>query len=261
MRNKPSYALTSVDNALRLVQLLRDQGRLRVTDAAAELDVAPSTAHRLLGMLVYRGFAIQDDGRAYVPGPALGAAPAQLDWTRQLRDAALPHLELLANRTGETTNLMIRIGIQVRFLASVESTQVLRVGSRQGTVLPARLTSAGRAMLAELRPERLAALYQGSTATLGDEAMPDQEFDRFTAELALIRRQGYALNNQHTEDAVVACGTVVRDPAGGPAAGISVSMPAGRFVPAALPDLVRDLHLAATGIGRDIEGLDLANSG
>lgn len=260
MRNKPSYTLTSVDNALRLVQLLRDQGRLRVTDAAAELDVAPSTAHRLLGMLVYRGFAIQDDGRAYVPGPALGAAPVRLDWTRRLRDAAMPHLELLSNRTGETTNLMIRIGVQVRFLASVESAKVLRVGSRQGTVLPARLTSAGKAMLAELKPEKLAALYQGSTAALGDEVLPAAEFERFTAELALIKRQGYALNNQQTEDAVVACGAVVREPGGGPAAGISVSMPAGRFVPATLPDLVRDLRLAASGIGRDIEGLDLTNS-
>jgi DNA-binding IclR family transcriptional regulator len=260
MRNKPSYALTSVDNALRLVQLLRDQGRLRVTDAAAELDVAPSTAHRLLGMLVYRGFAIQDDGRAYVPGPALGAAPVQLDWTRQLRDAALPHLELLANRTGETTNLMIRIGIQVRFLASVESVKVLRVGSRQGTVLPARLTSAGKAMLAALKPDRLAALYQGPTAALGDEVMPAAEFERFAAELALIRRQGYALNNQQTEDAVVACGCAVHGPGGGPTAGISVSMPAGRFVPSTLPDLVRDLHMAAAGIARDIEGLDFSNS-
>lgn len=260
MRNKPSYALSSVDNALRLVQLLRDQGRLRVTDAAAELEVAPSTAHRLLGMLVYRGFAIQDDGRAYVPGPALGAAPAQLDWTRQLRDAALPHLELLSNRTGETTNLMIRIGVQVRFLASVESPKVLRVGTRQGTVLPARTTSGGKTLLAELKPERLAALYQGPTAALGDEVMPVADFDRFAAELVLIKRQGYALNNQQTEDAVVACGVPVPAPGGVPTAAISVSLPAVRYRPAALPELVRDLRLAAAAIGRDIAGMELTSS-
>lgn len=260
MRNKPSYALTSVDNALRLVQLLRDQGRLRVTDAAAELEVAPSTAHRLLGMLVYRGFAIQDDGRAYVPGPALGAAPVQLDWTRQLRDAALPHLELLSNRTGETTNLMIRIGVQVRFLASVESPKVLRVGTRQGTVLPAHTTSGGKALLAELKPERLAALYQGATAALGDQTMTDTEFARFAADLVLIKRQGYALNNQQTEESVVACGTAVKDGGGEPAGAISVSMPATRYVPRELPGLVRDLQLAAGGIGRDIAGLDLSSS-
>jgi len=260
MRNRPSYALASVDNALRLVQLLRDQGRLRVVDAAAELDVAPSTAHRLLGMLVYRGFAIQDDGRAYVPGPALGAAPAQLDWTRQLRDAALPHLEWLSNHTGETTNLMIRIGVQVRFLASVESPKILRVGTRQGTVLPARLTSGGKALLAELKGDKLESLYRGSSAALADEVMPANEFHRFAADLVLIKRQGYALNNQQSEDAVVACGVVVHEHGGGPAGAISVSMPAGRYVPMQLPNLVRALRLAAAGVERDIAELDVTSS-
>ena len=260
MRNKPPYALASVDNALRLVQLLRDQGRLRVVDAAAELEVAPSTAHRLLGMLVYRGFAIQDDDRAYLPGPALGAAPAQLDWTRQLRDAALPHLELLSNHTGETTNLMIRIGVQVRFLASVESPKILRVGTRQGTVLPARTSSAERRCWPSSNPERLAALYQGSTASLADEVMPASEFTQFAADLVLIKRQGYALNNQQTEDAVVACGVVVHEPGVGPVGAISVSMPAGRFVPDELPNLVGALRLAAAGIERDITGLGVTSS-
>ncbi len=260
MRNKPPYALASVDNALRLVQLLRDQGRLRVVDAAAELDVAPSTAHRLLGMLVYRGFAIQDDGRAYVPGPALGAAPAQLDWTRQLRDAALPHLELLSNHTGETTNLMIRIGVQVRFLASVESPKILRVGTRQGTVLPARSASGGKALLAELSREKLESLFLGPTAALGDEVMPAEEFTRFAADLVLIKRQGYALNNQQTEDSVVACGVVVHERDGGPAGAISVSMPAGRYAPSQLPGLVRALRLAAAGVERDIAGLGVTSS-
>ena len=73
MKNKPSYALDSVDNALLLVQMLRDQGRLRVRQAAEDLGIAPSTAHRLLAMLVYRDFARQDEHRCYVPGPGLSA--------------------------------------------------------------------------------------------------------------------------------------------------------------------------------------------
>ncbi|WP_284978657.1 helix-turn-helix domain-containing protein [Arthrobacter sp. fls2-241-R2A-200] len=52
-RRKPTYSIEAVDNALQLLQLLRDVGSLRLKDAAAELGVAPSTAHRLLAMLVY----------------------------------------------------------------------------------------------------------------------------------------------------------------------------------------------------------------
>ncbi|MFD0533119.1 helix-turn-helix domain-containing protein [Actinomadura luteofluorescens] len=69
MENKPPYPLRSVDNALHLLQVLRDQGGLRVSEAAAELGTARSTAHRLLAMLVYRGFAVQDDNHTYLPGP------------------------------------------------------------------------------------------------------------------------------------------------------------------------------------------------
>src|SRR5690554_7638432 len=73
IQERPAYVVESVDNVLRLLQLLRDSGSLRVTDAAAELDIALSTAHRLFSMLVYRGFATQDEQRRYVPGPAMDA--------------------------------------------------------------------------------------------------------------------------------------------------------------------------------------------
>ena len=90
--------------------------------------------------------------------------------------------------------------------------------------------------------------------------MPAAEFNRFAADLVLIKRQGYALNNQQSEDAVVACGVVVHERGGGPAGAISVSMPAGRYVPMQLPKLVRALHLAAAGVERDIIELDVTGS-
>jgi DNA-binding IclR family transcriptional regulator len=106
----------------------------------------------------------------------------------------------------------------------------------------------------------LAALYQGSTAALADEVMPAGEFKKFAADLVLIKQQGYALNNQQTEDAVVACGVVVREPGVGPAGAISVSMPAGRYVSSELPGLVRVLRMAAAGVERDIAGLGVTSS-
>ena len=35
MKNKPPYAIESVDNALRILQALRDSGRVRVSELAA----------------------------------------------------------------------------------------------------------------------------------------------------------------------------------------------------------------------------------
>jgi IclR family acetate operon transcriptional repressor len=67
VKNKPPYAIESVDHALVLAQLLQQEGSLRVTDAAERLGVSRSTAHRLLAMLVYRDFAEQTDDRRYRP--------------------------------------------------------------------------------------------------------------------------------------------------------------------------------------------------
>ncbi|WFR73391.1 helix-turn-helix domain-containing protein [Prescottella defluvii] len=156
---RPSYALDSVDNALRLLQLLRDVGALRLKDAAEELGTAPSTAHRLLAMLVYRGFAVQDENRRYHPGPAMGVGPAQHGWTREFTDICRPHMDALSTVTGETINLMIRVGSQVRFLYSAEADSMLRVGDRQGQVLPAERTAGGRILLAELPRQTLEQLY------------------------------------------------------------------------------------------------------
>ena len=103
-------------------------------------------------------------------------------------------------------------------------------------------------------------LYRGSTAALVDEDMPADVFNRFAADLVLIKRQGYALNNQQSEDSVVACGVVVHEHGGGPAGAISVSMPAARYVPLQLPNLVRALRLAAAGVERDIAELDVTSS-
>ncbi|WP_157157266.1 MULTISPECIES: IclR family transcriptional regulator [unclassified Diaminobutyricimonas] len=229
MQHRPQYAIDSVDNALWLLQLLRDQGRLRVKDAAAELGIAPSTTHRLLTMLVYRGFAVQDESHAYLPGPGLDGNPVRTSWTRALRDVAHPYLELLAGRLNESVNLMIRVGATVRFLSTVESSNVLRVSNRQGQVLPAHRTSGGKVLLATVDEQVLERLYRSQGADIAGERMADAEYAAFRRELRGIARQGYALNRGSAESGVCAIGVALRGASGRPIAAVSIATPASRF--------------------------------
>jgi DNA-binding IclR family transcriptional regulator len=232
---KPTYLLESVDNALRLLQMLRDLGSLRLKDAAGELDIAPSTAHRLLAMLVYRGFAVQDERRVYHPGPAMGAGPAERGWTRQFTDVCRPHMETLALDCGETVNLVIRVGTQVRFLSTVESSAMLRIGDRQGQVLPAERASGGRALLAELDDDLLGRLYADRDP---------QHLDRLRHECAAIRRAGYALNLEQTEEGVAAFGMSVHNREGQALGAVLVAVPAVRYRVHARGQLVTRLRRA-----------------
>ncbi len=263
---KPSYSLESVDNALHLLQLLRDVGALRVKDAAEALGTAPSTAHRLLAMLVYRGFAVQDEKRRYHPGPAMGAGPAKHGWTRELADIARPHMEALAMITGETINLVLRIGSQARFLYTAEATTMLRVGDRQGQVLPAELTAGGRILLAELPRRTLEQLYlrpagpptisQGPTAAETDRRLAPGEFELFVNELEAARRVGFAVNVEQTEQGVAAFGVAVRNGRGMAIAALTAAVPATRYREHLHGQLVAQMRTAIRGLEVEVAHIE-----
>ena len=75
--DKPIYPIGSVDSAMRLLLMIGERDRVRIAEAAKELGVARSTAHRLMQMLLYHGFVRQDpESKAYVAGPQADRARA-----------------------------------------------------------------------------------------------------------------------------------------------------------------------------------------
>ncbi|MFG1667864.1 IclR family transcriptional regulator [Streptomyces sp. Y7] len=249
-KQPPPYAVTSVDNALRIAAMLQLEGTLTVAEVARRLGVAASTAHRLLAMLVYRDFAVQDAGRAYRAGPVLELAAHSQSATSKLRAASLPHLRRLVDLLDESANLTVRTGDTVRFVASVESGQALRVGNREGMVFPAHRTTAGLLLLAELTPEQLAALYDPERFADRPGELPD--LTALRADLAKVRRNGFAFNRERSERGVVAIGVPVHTPNGEVSAGIAVSMPSVRYDKEQLPRLVALLRSTAADIEHDL---------
>ena len=251
MKNKPPYAVESVDNALRILQMLRDSGQVRVSDVAAELGIARSTAHRLLAMLVYRDFAVQSEDRSYRPGPAIAAKPLRGEPTQRLRQVMRPHMEALCDQVAETINLVVRLGTQTRFLHTVESAHILRVGDRQGTILPAWKTSGGKVLLAELPDAQLTALLRGASGR-PPEGLTAAERRSLVTQLRLVRDQGYAENIEESESGVCAIGVCVRDRLGDPVAALSVSAPSVRYTPDRSRVFLRELRTTVTRAQADI---------
>lgn len=243
MQNRPAYAIDSVDNALLLALLLQQEGPLRVTDAAGRLGVSVSTAHRLLAMLVYRGFAEQQEDRRYRAGRVLRAADGTDGDVGLLRRLAMPHLRRLVDVLGETANLVTLAGADVRFVATVECEHILRVGDRTGRTLPAHLASGGKAILAALPAEA----QEPVLADLDDDARA-----RLLRELRVIRRRGFAVNDQGTETGVAAVGAAVRDRGGRPWAALSVAVPTVRFRREELPRWGAALLAEAAGVEREL---------
>ncbi len=234
MQNRPRYSVEAVDNALLLLLALRRDGEVRVSTAAGELGVARSTAHRLLRVLVYRGFAVQRDDRAYVPGPALVRDVPRTD-PDALRGRLRPAMEHVHRTLDETVHLMVREGTEVLFVDSVEARQPLRVGSRAGMRLPAEVTSGGRALLARLPVDAVRALYRDR---------PDVDLPRLERLLARTRRQRYGLNVDESETGIAAVGVCVPESGEAPFAALTHSAPTMRFRRAAAAGIAEVLHQA-----------------
>ncbi|MGH3588391.1 MAG: IclR family transcriptional regulator, partial [Pseudonocardia sp.] len=208
------------------------------------LKVASSTAHRLMAMLQYRGFVRQNPvSRAYEPGPALSSIAFAIMARLDVRGRARPILERLNQEFGETVHLGRLEGQSVSFLDSIEGTRAVRVGSRVGRSLPAHATSTGKAMLSQLGPDALQALYPHETL---DAVTEKSLTSRTSLESALsaIRKQGYAVSDEESEEGVTSVAVPVSGVSGVMYA-VNVSVPKHRMTRALRMEIARSLRSAA----------------
>ena len=249
-KERPPYAISSVDHALRLAAILQLEGGLSVTEAAERLNVARSTAHRLLSMLVYRDFAVQNEQREYHAGPVLQIAVHSKSETSRLRAAAYSHMAAMVDDVDESLNLIIRTGDTARFIASVECTQELRVGTREGMAFPTHLVTGGLVLLAQLNSEQVESLY--SLDRFSDRLDQRPDLERLHRDLQRIRMQGFAVTQGLAELGVVAIGVPVRNRVGVAIAGLSMSMPSVRFDSVNIPAWVAALRATVHAIELEI---------
>jgi DNA-binding IclR family transcriptional regulator len=249
---EPAYRIESVDKALRLLWLLRDERRLTVSEVSDRLGVARSTAHRLLGMLMAHGFAQQDAGtKAYLPGRALFeiglGALSGLDVRREAR----PELQRLVSEVRETVLLIVMQGTRTLVVDAVESEELVRVSGRTGGTMPPHIVAGGKVLLAEMEPDQVRAL-------LGPEPLEARTPDSITAyaelfaELDDVRRQGYATNFNEAESGLSGISVPIPVPPGVIPAAITVTAPSARMSLRRMPALVTTTQATAARVGEAV---------
>jgi DNA-binding IclR family transcriptional regulator len=228
-RPVPQYPIESVDRTLLLLRFLAERSELKLSEVREHLDIGQSTAHRLLAMLVYRGFAVQDPvSRTYRAGPVLfeigRAATVGFDLVREAR----PVLAWLAEQSGETVHLGVLDGSQVRYLDVIESASTLRVAGRVGQARPAHATSIGKAMLAATGDAHARGLYPAGVLA-AQTARTITDLDELVAELRRTRARGYGRNREEMESGVCSIGIGVVHPTRGLLGGLSIAAPRARW--------------------------------
>ncbi|WP_052460713.1 IclR family transcriptional regulator [Microbacterium gorillae] len=230
MTRNSAPRVESVHRALVLLKALIGEPSVGVTEAAAALGVNASTAQRLLATLVADGFAVQGPDRRYAVGPAL-RNPSLATPIPSLIDRMRPALEALFERTGETVHLATLVGTRINHLDGIEATNhYLKFGSRVGVLLPAHLTSGGKALLADLTDEEIRARYAMANSATADP-YPDLDVPALLEQLEDVRETRIAWNFGQSEPGVAALSIAVSEPDGTPAA-LSIALPTARYTKA-----------------------------
>src|SRR5439155_13002071 len=122
-----------------------------LSEIARRVGLTTPTTLRLLNTLRILGYVEQSAAtKKYRPALAvlrLGyAAIAGLG----LREVALPYLQRLSERTGETVNLAVLAGSEVVYVERIKRTELITANVHVGSRLPAYSTSMGKVLLAHL---------------------------------------------------------------------------------------------------------------
>ena len=191
----------SLARGLAILSAFRSgQPLLGISDLAREVGLTRSTAHRYVATLAALGYLEQDAlTRKYRLGPRVLDLGFAAIHSMELRELSAPHLQRLSDLTGHTVNMAILDGADIVYIERCRTSQHgqreidlnLHVGSR----LPAYCTSMGKALLAFLPEDEQARVLDASDlAVRGPNTLTDH--DALAGELARVREQGLAVNNE-----------------------------------------------------------------
>ena len=202
-----------LDKAVAILTTL-ESGPHTLAQLVAATGIARPTAHRLAVALEFHRLVTRDLGGRFVLGPRSSELAAAAGEDRLLA-AAAPALAALRDATGESAQLYRRQGDLRICVAVAERLSGLRDSVPIGSALTMQAGSAAQVLLAWEDSERI---HRGLTNA------------RFTAaQLAAVRRRGWAQSMGEREAGVASVSAPVRGPNGKVIAAVSISGPIERL--------------------------------
>ncbi|MGW7465060.1 IclR family transcriptional regulator [Streptomyces xantholiticus] len=221
----------SVDRALEILDAVADApGPVGAKALARQLGCSLSTVYHLLGPLTARGHLVRT-GAGYAPGPRVAALHQSFRRHLGLGPQVAEVLARLRRATGaEAYFTAYRDGRIVVIDTTVPVTD-LQHPFLPGPETRAHATAHGKVLLAALpRPVRRRFLAEHGMAAFTDRTITGA--DRFEAELAQVRGQGFAVSMGEADPAFTCLATALPGRADGPDGvlhALSVSLPTAEF--------------------------------
>ena len=246
--SKPAVPLVSAAvRVLAVLERLSRQRAIGLEELSREIKLAKPTVYRFLLTLQELGYARRvENDRWAITLRMFNVGSRALDHL-DLHTAARPVAEDLSEALGETIHMGVLDGDSAVYVMKIESKYQIRMYSRVGRRMPLYCTSIGKVLLAYLGGDEREAALKGvellpmTKNTITARAALD-------AEIAAIRGQGYALDNEEREEGLHCIGAPIFDHTGTVVAALSVSWPSFRYERGNEADKIESVKAAAARI-------------
>jgi IclR family KDG regulon transcriptional repressor len=231
-RTRPNNLVQTIERASFILDILGQSPQgISIRDLSDKIQLPKGTTHRLLSSLSYFGYVRQDPNtKNYFLGFKLVELGNLLLSQLDLRKEAEPFLRDLAERTKETVHLVILDQNEIVYLDKLETepnTGGLRMASRVGSRNPAHSCAVGKVLLADLPEETLERIVTEKGLSKRTENTITRP-NHLKEHLKLVRKQGYAVDDEENERGIRCVGAPVFNETGRTVAAVSISGPAFR---------------------------------
>ena len=247
----------ALQRTVLLLRLLASHNRLglRLVDLAAMTEMERPTVHRILQGLIAEGLVVQErTTKKYHLGPVLYEMGLAASPRYQLRDICQPHLQTVAESTGDTVFLMIRSGLDSVCIDRKDGGFQVRVVTRDiGQRRPLGLGCGGLALLAALPDETrdsIIAANMERQAYCAETILPKELRRR----IRLALESGYVSKTVDGAPGVSAIGMVIpsnsyREPVGA----IVITALSSRLSAPRKEDVISRMRRAVANIGLELQ--------
>ncbi len=222
--SKNQYHIEALERGLQTLEAFsRESPTLSMTEIAAHVGLSKSTAFRFTHTLEELGYLERDpETKRYRPGlKVLRLGFGALN-SLEIGQVAQPHLKALSDRTGKTTNVAVRDESEIVYVARNKTQDILALDLHLGSRLPVYCTSMGKAQLIDLtRPQLFDLLGDGPYPQRGPNTITT--LPALLAELAQVRSQGFAVNDEELAPGLCSLAAPVRDHSGQIVAAVNIS--------------------------------------
>lgn len=196
-----------IERAFRVLDVVAAEAHgLSLADIVRTLELPKTTVFMVVSSLRAVG-ALRLEGDRLMLGPTVAKLGRQAVERMDLRTVALPHMGQLAEQTGLTVHLGLLVGPNVTFVGKVEGPSFIRFNTYVGLVQPFHISSLGKAIAAYLPEAELDELLKEPLARYTPYTTTDPA--ALKRNLAMVRRQGYAVEDEEHEEGVRCVGAPI----------------------------------------------------